>query len=174
MSELKDLWQRLKIVAKRDVSNNKKELKKTGGGTNEAKISDVSAAVAECIPGQLHSLMYDLDCDATSSDEELPAKLASQEDKPKHAVSLKEPTLSSNERKPTSSKSNVENVLLQFAKEEHLKKMELLDLKIEYRKRKLASMDTNSAGLRANNSLQGFNYAQQPCTYGSFSDYLHN
>ena len=62
--QLKDAWQNLKKIAKKEVAKDKQEKRITGGGQKDGTISTFSQKVADMLPQQILSLHNAYDGDA--------------------------------------------------------------------------------------------------------------
>lgn len=63
---LKEQWGRMKLKAKHDYSNYKKERKKTGGGPEPKKPTGISEQIHDILPGEFEQLKNPYDDDSQS------------------------------------------------------------------------------------------------------------
>ena len=62
--QLKDAWKNIKMKAKKEFAEQKKEYRKTGGGKVDDHLSDISQKVISLLPQQINSLHNPFDTDA--------------------------------------------------------------------------------------------------------------
>jgi hypothetical protein len=69
VTQIKGIWKRMKIKAKKDVAQHRKSQKITGGGEEEAVPDEISQAIVELLPGDFKTPHNPYDDDAESEDE---------------------------------------------------------------------------------------------------------
>ena len=69
LTQLKDLWKRMKIAAKKEVSEHKRWSNGTGGGPPPPPLSDITIKIQELVPGEFIQMINEYDDDADGSAE---------------------------------------------------------------------------------------------------------
>lgn len=130
-NQLRDLWERIKRSAKKEITDEKRELRKTGGGPMPQPISDETRQMQSMIPQQISppvELINTIDSDA------LP--LTDQHDQQPRS-SAQEQTPNKLHRKTPMSQSEYYSATFELVKSEIKEKMEMKRMEHEAKMRNL-------------------------------------